>query len=365
MSSTADTLTAAPVIIENCLLLDGSMVHIKQLCFAPAEKKHIKKMAAFMLEPELCSPIEDMHFAFSEVKRDSVCLAYCDKFWLQSQLNQITDLSSIEAAYVDYSLLILDYGPCLSYLGGKVLFRFSQYQGFSLEPDLAKLALLELQKSSDDFNKVQICGENQQQLDLLLSLLPDSIKTAAEIRPLASVLQWQQSPNLLQGQFNSQYSWYERIRHWRLPMTLVMVTTLLFFGLKLLQLQQLRIDNRAIIESISAISQQAIGRKISGNSQQQLNLLRSSLRQQQGSDGKIQLTPLLAKLLTTVKGYAKIQGLSYNSGSAAVQIHLSLDNFQQLEALQKSLQLQSFSVKLLSSRQDGKNQIASIEAKPL
>lgn len=346
------------------LILDGSHIVYRLVPFSPAEKKHLKTLLPFTLEPELASPVEELHFIFANPSNNHVLVAYCNREWLSQQLVNYQQQHQCEPkqAYADYSLLPTGGDIIIAQSGQNIICRYPQGTGFSLEPDLAQAALLNI---SDD-QATTIFSESKEQLERLHSLLPESARDKVKAVNTSPILEPAHGINLCQAEFSPRSDTKHHWQQWRLIPLLSGCALLLFFSSLLLQIYQLDHKNTLLKQQISQTVNSALGQKVKGNSQQQLNRLRSTLKQQDLGNDKTQVLPLLLKALRPIKssGISQIDEVNIDASKPSIRLSLRMSNFAQLNQVQSLLQGQQFEVQVLSSNQSEEIHSASLLLKP-
>lgn len=346
------------------LILDGSHIGCRLVPFSSAEKKHLKTLVPFMLEPELASPVEELHFVFANPSDDHVLVAYCNREWLSQQLENYQQQHQCEPkqAYADYSLLPTSNDISLAQSAQSIFCRHPQGTGFSLEPDLAQAALLNIGVDQT----TTIFSDNKEQLERLVRLLPETARDKVNVVNTAPTLDSPHSINFCQGEFSPRSEVKHQWQQWRLIPLLGACALLLYLSVLLLQLYQLDHKNTLLKQQISQTVNSALGKKVRGNSQQQLNLLRSTLKQQSLGSDKTQVLPLLLKALRPIKssGISQIDEINIDASKPSIRLSLRMSNFTQLNQVQSLLQKQQFDVQVLSSNQSEKVHSASLLLKP-
>lgn len=328
------------------VLLDSSRVHLNHVRFPTSNRQKMMRAVPYALEEQLAEDIEDFHFVIGKTDPQyGTPVAGIRKDTLETVIDAfdqagilidavIPDAICSPAAPDQWTVLFHD---------GKALVQYQALIGTVI--DSANLPLLlqaSLSKAEQKPEKIVYFQLDGEQLDPALENISDDIETikvAYNTHPLVvfcGEFGRARSLNLLQGRYKPKRKSTSQWHRWRLAGSLAAVWLILYLGLNLFELNQLKAKNTELGIQIEKIYKQSFPeskRVINPRVQmeQKLEELRGG-----GAQGS-QFLALLTESAAIISAQEDIKLQSIDFRNNRMDIGLTGTNLQSVETLNKQL----------------------------
>ncbi|UTW45579.1 hypothetical protein KFE80_01205 [bacterium SCSIO 12696] len=348
------------------LLLPGNDVVFNQLPCSARERRHLRKAAPYELEEQLIDEVDQLHFGFAHLSDDQLSIACCDHQWLQQLLDHFQQ-AGIEVHHMVPEILLLPWQPetwTLAVRGQSIVVRCGASQGFALEPALIPMALQQLVQQ-DKPQRVLLLAGSDEQLQLLRRMLPEALQAQCD----AELQSWPQtvianSPtkpplDMRQGAFSNHLPVRRWWQHWQRVAVVVAVALVVFVAGQWAQYSDVKQQGLQLQQQISTTVSQALSRRTVGDSQRQLNALKSELRKRRGNATGSYNSPS-AMLADVMPVFAASKGVlpgnfTFSGRNGELRMNCWAPSFEALQTIQSQLEKRRYQVRFTASA-DGDGQ---------
>lgn len=358
------------------LLLPGNQVVTRELEYAEAEKKHLRRLLPFQLEESVIGDIEQFHFALGPARDGRALTAYVEQAWLRQLFDQLKDYGiEVQHAWPLPLMLPLpreaessEQYPywALQLQGDQLLVRYAPNLGFALERDQARLSLqmlLTAQNRVDNLPHLVLRAETDAELVALKALLPDELQDRVDEQSVVPF--WQlnyQEPgrvDLCQGEFSQRLPIERWWQSWQGVVVAAAASLLLYLGVTTYQVNVLEAENLDIRRNIEQVYRSVAGPGNLVDAERQLRQVLSEL-QPAGSGG--QVTPLLGDLFPALaeSDGVTLSAISYASRTDELSLNVRASTFNAIESLRGDIQQRGLQAELLSASAQGDSHSARL-----
>ncbi|NMP30424.1 type II secretion system protein GspL [Thalassotalea sp. M1531] len=318
----------------------SSDVSLKALKVPGKSQKSIRQAVPYMLEDELAQEVDDLFFAFANIKHDSndhnCFTAIVERSKMQQWLSWLSDAGISCQQLIPEALLLPLHEQhwTVIAINEQFVIRQGRWQGVSL-----------------DNEQWSFMANQWQQLDPVPTLhhyspiadLPVVVETVAEPEelPLALYAQYPSNDiNLLQGQFAVKRERSPARKYWLIAASLFAVTLLLNIGSKASQLYQLNQQNALLEQQIIANYKQAFPQTKRVRISTIKSQLKRKIAEAGGSSNSEGFLPMLAKLQVAFKQVPELQtnSLKFDSKRQELRIQAEANNYQSFEKFKSLLE---------------------------
>lgn len=358
------------------LLVPGSQVVIREMEYAEAEKKHLRRLLPFQLEESVIGDIERFHFALGEPREGRVALAYMERHWLENLFAQLAErnieVNQARPLPLALPLAIEDLPPeeyrnwTLQLEGDDLLVRYSAELGYSVHRDQGQISLqllLNAQQRVDQRPHPTLRAETDADLMALESLLPEELRE--RVREQALVEFWQldlSSPaiDLCQGEFSQRLPVERWWRDWQGIIAAAAAVLLVYIGSVVMEVRHLEAENLESRREIERVFREAAGPGAMADPEQQL---RQALRElDPGASGRA-VVPFLADLFPAMEATseAQLNAISYSARNHELNLNVRADTFNAIERLRSEINQRGLEAELLSASAQGDSHSARLK----
>jgi general secretion pathway protein L len=361
------------------LLLPGDSVSTRLMPFARRERRHLRQAIPYQLEELLAGDVEALHFSLGQwrmaerAQDDSdavVACAWCDRIWLQQQLQPFAELG-LELCNVLPEPLVLrrDSGWVLR-LEETLWCHIDDGFGFAIDGELATDALAMLCLEHGLPTRLVVSAQSQSELQRLQQLLPQVLQGIAE--PRCESL-WQlispetssdadlsrPSPeiNLLQGEFARRLPLATWWRQWRSVAALLAIALIAWSANNLVHIRQQRVQQQQFEMQIESAFRSVIPEGVLVDAEKQLRNRLQSLGSNSNYTGPVSLIARIAPIFEQDETM-ELRGLSYNQRQGDIRLNCRAQSFSAIEQLLARLQRSGLRSQLVHSSADGEGQQA-------
>jgi len=358
------------------LLIPGSQVVTRQMEYAEAEKKHLRRLLPFQLEESVIGDIERFHFALGKPAAGRVVLAYMERQWLETLFAQLSE-RNIEVAHarplpLALPLPIEDLPPeeyrdwTLQLEGDQLLVRYAPELGYSVhrEQGLASLQLLlNAQQRVNQRPRLTLRAETDADLMALESLLPEELRERVEEQALVEFWQLDLSStgiDLCQGEFSQRLPIERWWHHWQGVITAAAAILLVYVGSVVMEVRHLEAENLDTRREIERVYREAAGPGAMADPERQL---RQALRELEPSSAGQAVVPILAELFPALEKAteAQLNAISYSARNQELSLNVRADTFNAIERLRSEINQRGLVAELLSASAQGNSHSARLK----
>ncbi len=346
-----------------CFAAPGTAVRLRELQIAPEERRHLRKSLPYMLEEELASDVDQLHFATVELDRQRFGVALCEHARMVRWQQQLEELPLVTLWVPEPMLLPWHEGEwCLVLEGRQGVLRTGACTGLSIERELLPAVL---DAALQEHGSPELLVLYGQDMDADIALLP---------APLGERVQWRRGGfdsalmvggavepvlNLCQGEFARRLPLGRWWRQWRVAAALFAVA----FGLQLAatyaDYRQLQQENLALRAAVEDSYRSAFPRGALVDPEKQLQRQLESLRGSGQSSGFVSLVDRVGEVLAKQRG-TSIASINYNDRSGEMRLNIEARNFEAVEAIRQGINRRGLDAEMESSSARGEGVRARI-----
>lgn len=366
---TLDEFAALPATRQSELVLavPAQKVLLREVSFAPSERRLLRQTVPFTLEEQLLDDVETQHFALGPIEGQQVPVAVVQQQWFADWIARCTQ-AGLEVKHAVPEMLLLPWQSdswSLYPQAERWLVRVDRWRGFALETENAQLALQLLLDNAEQLPQRLIVfisqnkSADQNEFDAentreyWQTQLPEMLRGIVEIEtlPLPSAPLASPTLDLLQGRFARRLPWQRWAELWRVPAIAAAIAIAVQFMVAGFQHHQLQKENIALRQQVEQIyrSVEPAGAVVEPERQ-----LQRKVKALQGSQGSAVL-PLLQRLGGAIKSIngITIQTLGYSEKQNELRLNIIAGSFKDVESLRAAIVAAGLDAQLVSSSADG------------
>ncbi|HEY9033625.1 MAG TPA: type II secretion system protein GspL [Pseudomonadales bacterium] len=345
------------------LLLPALDVALCSIPFSEKERRHIRKAIPFLLEDELLSEADDIHFVHGKLAATHVDVAAVDQLQLQARLAPLHS-AGIQPDYCIAESCLLpaaEAGWQLFYIDDSYL--VCRPDALPVAYESAHLALgMELLTGAyaELPALIRLAAMDEQALQLAASRVPQALQHLLQTEVLDLPLLWQQQFdregaqwNFLQGRFARNSEWLAKIRPWRWPAAALLLALVLQASLTGLQGRELAAQHAALKQQMDSLFRQVVPQGQIVNHRLQLERLLQSLQQTGGGGGSfIGRINTIGEVLAEHK-VQELNALNYEQNPQEIRLDLLVKDYDQLQKIIDGLKAKALTVEIQNSNAQG------------
>lgn len=333
--------------VEICLLLSGSEVVTQEVAYQASERRHLARLIPYELEDDVTSELDDLHFAIGTPSDGWVAVAYVDREWLVTQIDELEAVGLEVSHCLSEPLLLprLQDGWTLRLDEQQLQVHYESCLGFSVEAEMASPALASLLANTALPQYLLLIAEDQQHLDALYEMLPAAmVDDLSELHIETRLTKaWDSlaidqfsAVNLRQGQFARQLPWLKWWQEWRTVAAVAGLALVAYVGINAAQISASNKETAQLRQQIETAFRQVIPQGVMANPESQLQ---TRLREYQGGAAGSSVVELLATVGPLIAADDKItvRRLTYNDQRGEMQVTLEADSNSEILALSNSI----------------------------
>lgn len=337
---------------ELVLIAPAQRVALRDVAFAPTERRLLRQTVPYSLEEELVDDVDAQHVALGAATDNRVPVAIVDRDWLQQWL-QRCEQAGLDIKRALPEQLLLPYREncwTLRIEPQRWLVRIGAYRGFALEPESAQLALQLLLDGADELPQALLV-ESGLPPDEIAAVLPELLRGIVEVLEPAAPAADAPLIDLLQGAFARVLPWRRWWRQWQ-RVAIVFGVAVLAHALVLgAQQYGLKKQNIALRQQIETAYRSVEPRGVVNDPELQL---RRKLKALQGSGGSNVMTLLqqVGGALHKIDGVS-VQNLTYSEQQHELRVGLTAAAFKDVETVRVAIAAAGLNAQLVGSNTDG------------
>jgi len=349
--------------LENWVLVASALdVAARRISFSDKERRLIGKAIPFLLEDELLTDADDLHFISGNKQKNSIDIVAIEQALLAKQLEQFQQ-TGIQATHCvsEYQLLPRkEEAWQLFYLQQHFVVFSDNNPSLSFEPTHLALGLESLSSNYAELpTTIELFAADEQDLEQAKQAIPPALTHLLVPETIdygqAFHQQWTKKASLwslLQGQFARSSEWLALLKPWRWLAITAMIAVLLNTVLLLADLQQEKQRHTQLREEMDSVFRQAFPQGQIVDHRRQLERLLSGLR---GSGSDMEFIRYLESVGTILAKHQVdvLNSLNYEKEKHELRLDMLLDSYDQLQAVINDLRALELDVEIQNSNAQG------------
>jgi len=303
----------------------------------PGNRQRVLKVIPFVLEEQLASDVEDLHFAVGRTLGDErYPVAVVERRQMDAWAQLLREAGISAHQWVPETLALpRDDGWGLMLDGERILVRSDDYAGFACDADSLPIMISLLAGEDQLPETARVYGSRAVEL-----VGVDVELDSSQLQPLDILARgWSQGPliDLLQGAYSRREEWGRLLRPWKATAALLLAGVLVGVsgaGLNYYRLTQQQSQLQADIEALYKKTFPAARRIVNPRLQMEQELKKLQRRAGGTSADFLGMFAETASVVRTAQGIS-VQGASYRDGR--LDLDLQADNLQLLDSLKQAL----------------------------
>lgn len=337
----ADTLRAAlsQRRLRVVFAAPGADVRLLRLPVAPEEKKHLARSLPFMLEEQVATDVDHLHFAHQALERNEYAVGVAATAAMLDWEERLAAFPGITTWVPEPLLLPWRAGEwCLVLEGDRAILRSGAAEGFAVERELLPILLGGLPVADDTPTAVVIYGSDQA---TDTALVPEALRTRVQWRDgdfySALLLADEEVPlNLLQGAFAPRLPLGRWWRHWRAAAALFVGAFILQLGAAYAEYRNLNAENLALRGAVEESYRKANPRGVINDAEKQLSRQLNALRGTGDGSGFTSLMQRVGGAVASMPG-TSIASINYSDKGESMRMNIEAQDFEGVERLRQKL----------------------------
>ncbi|MFT6051828.1 MAG: general secretion pathway protein L [Halioglobus sp.] len=341
-----------------CFAVPGADVRLCTREIDPQEKKHLEKTLPFMLEDELISELDDVHFSTEMADKYSVNIAICGQQKMLDWQPFVADYPNVTRWLPEPLLLPWQAGEwCLVIESHQVIVRMGAFEGFSIEPELLLVTLqAALHSNESEPAAIVIYGDNQSHDS---ALLPEELQPLIQWRrgDLSAALmlagQVSSSPiNLLQGEFGVRLPLALWWRQWRSVAAVIAVAFCVQLAATYADYASLKDEQAQLQQAVVDSYREVYPDGAIVDAEKQLKRQLRGLRGSGQTSGFVSLIQRVGEVVSRSSG-TQIASINYNDKAEELRMNISAADFEAVEDIRTAMNTAGLEAVMESSSAQG------------
>lgn len=343
-----------------CFAVPGTDVSLMTSDFSASEKKHIAKALPFILEEQLVSDVDELHFASVMLGKTSLCAAVCARQKMQDWQVLLAPIAGLDSWVSEPQLLPWQPGEWVLVVESNyAIVRIGAAEGFSIECDLlASMLAAALANGADVPNAVIIYGADQARER---ALLPEAVQDLMQWRKgdfrTAVMLSREDDAtvNLLQGEFAHRLPLGRWWQQWRVVAAVLLAAFTLQLIAGYASYVDLEQENLELRRAIESSYRRAFPKGALVDPEKQVRRQLDALRGTAQSSGFTQLLNRVGEIVAAKPG-TSIASINYSDKGGDMRINITAGDFETVEAIRTQMTESGLEAVMESSNAQG-NQV--------
>lgn len=342
-------------------LVPASDVLVKTVEFDAQERRHIVKTVPFMLEEQLITDVDRLHFVMDKPQATSVRVAAVDESVLERYV-EVFNAAGLEielALPEQIALLPADSHWVLYYEGGQYQFKAAENDIYAIDADNIELAL---QVATEEFanlpSRISVYISDEVDQEDVMHHLPDSVHHLLEftVRPVTTLVTQSMSTakvwNLMVGRFAHAEQWAAIWQQWKGIIYVVIAALCVHTGVSFANYQSLEAKNLELRKDIEKVHRSVFpkGQIVDPRKQMQDELNR--LKGGAVGGGFVRQLVNIGTVLKTAQ-QLKINSISFDDKNADIRLDILVKDFKEVEKLKAGFSKSGLTAELLNSNAQG------------
>lgn len=346
-----------------CLLLRGASCVSREEIAETKNRRTLAKLLPYELEEDIIDPIDELHFAFGEVRDEKIPVVYTRADNIEHALKKLTDIGcDVHECMPDYLLLSrADDELIVLWDEDQVLAHFGRDQGFAVQSDIAQMYLKQLPLNADNIKRVSLIAESSAKCDELMSWLPSSLYEGPEIITqeggywdCVNAHAGEERINLRSGRFARQLPLLRWWQTWQTPAYYAAAAILVAVVVNFAMFFEARGEYQNILQARKDVFLQAVP---NGRWQTPERELKARLGDEKGADAPSNFMHLLEGVAKAIdnKESVTLGSLRYNGDQHELIISFEVGNFADVENVRTDIEKLGFKAETLRAAAQGES----------
>ena len=349
--------------VKNWILVASALdVAARRVQFGDKERRLIAKAIPFLLEEELLTDADDLHFISGNRQKNSIDIIAIEEQLLAEQLAQLQD-AGIHASHCvsEYQLLPRNEAAWqLFYLQQHFVVFSHENPPLAFLPEHVSLGLESLTANYAELpTAIELFADSEANLEQATQAIPSALQhlLAPEIIDYGQAFQQQWAKkasvwSLLQGKFAKSSEWLALLKPWRWLAITAVIAVLLNTVLLLADLQQEKQRNAQLRAEMDSVFRMAFPQGQIVDHRRQLERLLTGLRGSRSDTEFIRYLENVGEVLAKHK-VAVLNSLNYEQEKNELRLDMLLDSYDQLQAVINDLRELEMEVEIQNSNAQG------------
>lgn len=336
---------------------------MRRLTFSEKEKRHIRKAIPFMLEDELLTEADDIHFVSGKLQADHVDVLAIDRVLLEQWLAGLAEAGVTPSHCVAEYQLLPDAQEAwlLFYWQGQYLVKIPDALPVAFDAMQLDLGLSLLTDNYAELPAaIVLYGNDEKALEEARQQVPDALKHLLTSETADLPLTWQQQFaergqdwNLLHGDFAPSREWVAMLKPWRWAAAALLFAFILQTGLIAIEGNRYKEQYASLRKQMDTTFRQVVPQGRIVDHRVQLERLLKTLQQGGGQGGT-----LISRVETIGAVLAKhevqsLNALNYERDEGELRIDLLVADYDQLQKIIDGLKAEAMTVEIQNSNAQG------------
>lgn len=349
--------------IKNWVLVASALdVAARRIQFSDKERRLIGKAIPFLLEDELLTDADDLHFISGNKKKNSIDIVAIEQQLLAQQLEQLQQ-AGIHASHCvsEYQLLPRNEEAWQLFFLQQHFVVFSHDNPpLAFIPEHLSLGLESLTANYAELPAtIELFADSEANIEQAQQAVPSALQhlLAPQLMDYGQAFQQQWTKkasfwNLLQGQFAKSSEWLSLLKPWRWLAVTAVIAVLLHTVLLLADLQQEKQRHEQLREEMDSVFRQAFPQGQIVDHRRQLERLLTGLRGSRSDTEFIRYLDNVGDVLARHK-VDVLNSLNYEQDKNELRLDMLLDSYDQLQAIINDLRELNLDVEIQNSNAQG------------
>jgi type II secretion system protein L len=333
----------------------GEAVRLSRLAVSEEERKHLGKSLPFMLEEEVASDIEKLHFASVMLDRNDYAVAVCTRDQMDAWLAEFDEYPGINQWVPEPLLLPWQEGEWSLVLENeRALVRTGQAQGFCVEREMLP-ALLVGALEDEEPGAIILYGQDQV---ADTALVPEQVQGQVQWRQgnfysalMLSDLS-QETINLLQGEYAPRLPLGRWWRQWKAVAALFAVAFVLHLTATYVDYLGLKRENLALRAAVEESYRKAYPKGAIVDAEKQLRRQLEGLRGAGQTSGFVSLMNRVGEVISQRPG-TTIASINYNDRGDEMRMNIVAADYEAVEQVRAAINSAGLEAEMESSSAQG------------
>jgi len=331
------------------LLITGSRVVTHRQRFLAKELPHLREMVPYLVEDELATDVETLHFAYgsAQVEGDEVevAMVVVARQWLRGHYDALhaAGLEVMSCKVETLTLPYIDGSWTLLWRDGLHV-RLDRDSGFSITEALLPSVQGALSRRAGEHNGAP-------QPVMILGDFPEH-GLPANTEVTSSVEHWQyqldDSIDLAQGEFVRRLPLRQWWGHWQSSAILLLVACVVYTLVSVSNIVAYKTQQQAVQKQIVTLFRQVVPKGALVDPERQLRQRLSRVSQTARKSSALIMLEQVTPLIAGASG-VQVKSMNYNDQRHELRLQLQADSFNLIEQLRAKLEQRGMTAKLMNS----------------
>lgn len=367
-------LLAESVASKTCwLVFDGRKVATRLVDVGVKDRKLLPKLVPFQVEEDIVTPVDNLIFAYGELKDGIVETAYAVEDDVADQIQALEDIGAeVESVVVDFIELDSGDGWVIVWDNDRLLVKTGAREGFSCDSDNAEMFIAALfhpllaNAKATWPSSVYLVADDEESLTKLRNWLPEAIDKHEELSiyeqegSFWDVLSIAAKPRVdfRSGQLARKLPFNAWWQTWKVPAIAASVAFVVAAGVTWGELKQASVLSKVYFAERDAIYRQVVS---GGSITDPVRQLRAQVGTTESTEPS-NVVSLVSKVTPKVQASKdlKVTSFRYTQNNGTLQLNVEAKDFAMLEQLTVQLGELGLKAEIKNSKASGDVQQAQL-----